>query len=66
MGYYPGRFAVGTAKRVVYTMKAPRSEKTAQTIYGWLMTKLIDYLSKKSHERAEKKRIAKKHNVKFM
>lgn len=66
MGYYPGRFAVGTARRIANSIKTPHTPKTTQTVYGWLVTKLIDRLLENSEKKTEKKKLENKHNVKFM
>lgn len=65
MGYYPGRFAVGTARRFVYSVK--NANVGPQTETGW--SRFVDYILDKANKRDKAKRtreqLAKKHRVSF-
>lgn len=64
--FVPGRTVIGTARAIGHSVKSPKGGKTTQTVYGWLVTKLIDRLLENSEKKTEKETLERKHNVKFM
>jgi hypothetical protein len=65
MGYYPGRFLVGTARRFAYSVK--KANVGPQTETGWsrFVDYIIDSAEKRNKEKRARKQLAEKHRVSF-
>jgi hypothetical protein len=67
MGYYPGRFLVGTTKRIIGAIKSVKSQPEIETSWSILIRELIQKADnrRKNKKAKERQALAKKHNVSF-
>ena len=65
MGYYPGRFLVGTTKRIIGEIKSVKSQPEIETSWSILVRELIEKADNRKEEKKTKERLAKKHRVSF-
>jgi hypothetical protein len=65
MGYYPGRFVVGTVRRFAYSVKKANVGPQTETSWGRFVDYIIDSAEKRNKVKRARKQLAKKHRVSF-
>lgn len=64
MGYYPGRFAVGTIRKVAYSLKMSKGQET-ESGWGRFMDEVFKWFDKRAKQKRAKQKLSKKHKVDF-
>ena len=59
MGYYPGRFLVGTTRRVIRSLKIKGAQPEFETGWGRLMSEFLEWLDKRAKQKRNEKKLSK-------
>ena len=61
----PDSFIVGTARRVIRSLRIKGAQSEFETGWGRLMGEFLEWLDKRAKQKRAKKKLSKKHNLDF-